>query len=141
MADADQIEHRRILWAGPLTVVAAIGAVLVIRVVAAAAFDLATMFQPLGWFFPIVDTLVLVTAAVLVFAAVARWAWKPVRTYRLIAFVALMISLIPDFLMQSRRPDLFTWPRTLTLMAMHVAAWAVTVTMLTRLTRCSKSAA
>jgi hypothetical protein len=61
------------LWIGPLTVLAAIGAVLVVRVTAVALLHLPPEgFQPLDWFFPIVDTLILGTAAVVVFAFVAR---------------------------------------------------------------------
>jgi hypothetical protein len=102
------IDRRRILWVGPLTIVAAIAAVQVVRVAAIATLSLPPEgFQPFGWFFPIFDTLVL--------------------------------SMIPDIRMHTRRPNLFTWPRTSALMAMHVAAWWVTVTILSRLTACSKS--
>ena len=138
--DEPAIDRRRILWAGPLTIVAAIAAVQVVRAAAIATLPVpAEGFQPIGWFFPIFDTLVLVTAAVIVFAVVAGFARAPVRTYGRIAFVALLLSMIPDVLMHSRRPHLFTWPRTSALMIMHVAAWWVTVTLLTRLTACSKS--
>jgi hypothetical protein len=138
--DEPAIDRRRILWAGPLTIVAAIAAVQVVRAAAIATLQLPPEgFQPFGWFFPIFDTLVLVTAAVVVFAVVAGSAKAPIRTYGRIALVALVLSMIPDILMQRRRPDLFTWPRTSVLMIMHVAAWWVTVTLLSRLTACSKS--
>jgi hypothetical protein len=97
-------------------------------------------FQPFGRFFPIFDTVVLVSAAVIVFTVVAGFAKTPVRTYRRIALVALVLSMIPDLLMHARRPNLFTWPRTSALMVMHVVAWWVTVTMLSKLAVCSKSA-
>jgi hypothetical protein len=136
------IERRRILWAGPLTIAAAIAAVQVVRAAALATLPLPPEgFQPFDWFFPIFDTLVLVSAAVIVFSVVARFAKTPVRTYGRIALVALVLSLIPDLLMHARRPNLFTWPRTSVLMIMHVVAWWVTVTMITKLTACSKSEA
>jgi hypothetical protein len=139
--DEPAIDRGRLLWVGPLTVAAAIAAVLVVRVVAVAVLQLPPEgFQPLNWFFPIVDTLVLVTAAVIVFAIVASWAKTPIRTYEWIALAALAVSVVPDLQIHARRPELFTWPRTSTLMIMHVVAWRVTVTMLTKLTRCSKSA-
>jgi uncharacterized protein DUF6069 len=134
------IQRRRLLWVGPLTVLAAIGAVLVVRMAAVAALRLQPQtFQPLGWFFPIFDTLILVTAAVIVFVFVARSANTPIRTYRRIALAALVLSMIPDLRIHARRPELFTWPRTSALMLMHLVAWRVTVTMLTKLTTCSKS--
>ena len=140
MPEHPAVDARRILWAGPLTVFAAVVAVLIVRMAAVAVLELPEEgFQPLGWFFPIFDTVVLVTAAVLVFAAVARLSKSPVRTYWWIALAVLALSMIPDLQIHNRRPDFFTWPRTSVLMAMHVVAWWVTVTLLTRLT-CSKRA-
>jgi hypothetical protein len=138
--DEPAIDRRRILWAGPLTIASAIAAVQVVRAAAIATLQLPPEgFQPFGWFFPIFDTLVLVSAAVIVFTVVAGFVKTPVRTFGRIALVALVLSMIPDLLMHARRPDLFTWPRTSVLMIMHVVAWWITVTMLTKLT-CSKRA-
>jgi hypothetical protein len=142
MPDHPVVNARRILWAGPLTVAAAVLGVLVVRIAAVATLDLPPppdTFLPLGWFFPIFDTVVLVTAAVIVFAIVARVSTSPVRAYWWIAFVVLLLSMIPDLQIHRRRPDLFTWPRTSVLMGMHVVAWLITVTLLTKLT-CSKRA-
>ena len=77
---------------------------------------------------------VLVTAAVLVFAVVARVAATPVRTYRRIALGALLLSLIPDLLLPGSGAPGATWPAISALMVMHVVAWWITVQMLTRLT-------
>ena len=141
MPDRQTVDARRILWAGPLTVVTAVVAVVAIRLAAVAVLELPEEgFQPLGWFFPIFDTVVLVTAAVIVFTIVARLTQTPARTYWWIALVALGLSMIPDLQMHNRRPNLFTWPRTSVLMSMHVVAWWITVTMLTKLTSCSKRA-
>ena len=143
MRDDVGVSLRRLIWVAPVTVASAVLAVLAVRLVSVAVLELPSppdTFLPLGWFFPIVDTVVLVTAAVLVFALVARWSKAPGRAYWWIALAALAVSMLPDFGMHTRRPDLFTWPRTIALMIMHVAAWWVTVTLLTRLTACSKPA-
>ena len=71
------IDLARLWWAGPLTILAAIVAVLVVRVIAFAVMDLSAEFQPLSWGAPIVFTAVLVTAAVFTFAAIARAAANP----------------------------------------------------------------
>ena len=135
-----RVDLRRLVWAAPITVLGAVVAVLLVRAVSLLVLELPPEgFQPLGWFFPIFDTVVLVSAAVLVFALVARLSRTPARTYWWIALAALALSMVPDLLMHTKRPNLFTWPRTVTLMIMHVAAWWVTVTLLTRLTACSKS--
>ncbi len=128
-----EIDLRRLWLTGPFTVLASIAAVLVVRIVAVSILE-PSEFAPLGWEPLIVFTAVLVTAAVLVFAVVARLATTPVRTYRRIAFVVLVLSLVPDFLLPGSGTPGATWPAVSALMVMHVAAWWVTVQMLTRLT-------
>ena len=124
------IDLRRLWWVGPLTVVAAIAAVLIVRVVAFATLDLSPEFPPLSWSGPIIFTAVLVSAAVLVFVIVARRSSMPARTYRRIAFVALLVSFVPDLFLPGTDPGA-TWPASIVLMAMHVAAWLTTVFLLT----------
>jgi hypothetical protein len=131
--DEQTIDRGRILWVGPLTILSAIGAVLVVRVAAVAVLQPPATFLPLSWFFPIFDTTVLVTGAFIVFVVVVFAAVNPIRLYRRIAFVALFVSFIPDLLLPGRWPGA-TWPLAGALMTMHVVAWATTVTMLTRLT-------
>ena len=132
MPSAD-IELHRLRLVGPLTVLAAIAAVLGVRVVAVSILGPSEL-PALSWAGVIVFTTVLVTAAVLVFAVVARVAATPVRTYRRIALVALVLSFIPDFLLPGSGAPRATWPAVSALMVMHVVAWWVTVQMVTRLT-------
>ncbi len=129
---AVEINLRRLWVVGPLTVLASIAAVLVVRITAVSILG-PSEFAPLDWEPPIVLTAVLVTAAVLVFAVVASLATTPLRTYRRMAFVILVLSLVPDFLLPGSEPGA-TWPAVSALMVMHVVAWWVTVQMLTRLT-------
>ena len=131
MPSAD-IELHRLRLVGPLTVLAAIAAVLVVRVVAVSILGPSEL-PALSWAGVIVFTTVLVTAAVLVFAVVARVAATPIRTYRRVALVALVLSFIPDFLLPGSGVPGATWPAVSALMVMHVVAWWVTVQMVTRL--------
>jgi hypothetical protein len=128
---ANSLDLRGLWWAGPLAVVSSIAAVLVVRVVGVAVIEVAPEFQPLSWGAPIVFTAILVTAAVFVFAAVARAAANPIRLFRRIALVALAVSMIPDLLLPGSGPGA-TWPAVIILMVMHVVAWFVTVEVLTR---------
>ena len=85
---------------------------------------------------PAVFTIACVSAAVVVFREVtARDSRHPLRTYRRIALVVLLLSFIPDIAigMSWIVPD-EGWPLAIVYMVMHVVAWAVTVTMLTSLT-------
>src|SRR5258708_7402823 len=127
------VDLRRLWWVGPLTILAAIVAVLAVRVVAFAVLDLSPEFLPLAWGALIVFTLVLVAAGVLVFAVVARLATRPIQMYSRIALGALIVSMIPDLWLPGGSPGA-TWTAVLVLMVMHIAAWWPTVTILTRWT-------
>jgi hypothetical protein len=125
-----RVEHSRLVWVGPLTVLASVAAVLFVLVVAVALLHPPPEFTPLGWDSSSVMTIVFVTGTVLVFVLVARLASNPIRIYQIIAVVVLLFSFLPDIsLARSQMPGA-NWPDALALMAMHVAAWAVCVTML-----------
>ena len=136
---ANSVELRKLWWAGPLTVLAAIVGVLIVRAIA--RMILQPPYAPglAMIMIPIVLTLVLCTAAVLVFALVGRFAKNPVRTYIIISFVFLLISFFPDIAAVSMRMPGAGWPYSITLMIMHVVAGVITVLMLTRLTVAAKA--
>lgn len=120
------------IWAGPLTVIAAAAAVRLIQVLA-----VRTIGRPPGILAnseePVVLTAVFVTMAVLVFAAVAAESTAPDRTFRRVALVCLVISCLPALAIPFGLFKGGTWTLALVFIAMHVAAWAVTVELLTRL--------
>ena len=127
------IQLRKLWWVGPLTVLASIVGVLIVRVIAVAILNPDPTPLALGWVMPILFTAVLCSGAVLVFALVARFAKAPIRTYQTIAFVVLLLSLLPDIgFAQAPMPGA-NWPNAIALMIMHVVAWAITVFMLSKL--------
>jgi hypothetical protein len=132
-ASPPAIDLRRLWWVGPLTILAAIVAVLAVRVIAFAVLELSPEFVPLAWGALITFTAVLVAAGVLVFAAVGRLAARPIQMYRRIALGALAVSMIPDLWLPGGSPGA-TWSAVLVLMAMHIVAWWPTVAILTRWT-------
>src|ERR1700690_3304158 len=91
-----QIQLRRLIWLGPLTILASIPGVLIGGVIAVAILRPDPAPMSLGWVLPTLFTFVLVSGAVLVFALVARFAKNPIRTYQIVAFVFLLISFLPD---------------------------------------------
>jgi hypothetical protein len=131
---ASPVQLGKLWWVGPLTVVASIIGVLIVRSVAMAispppyAPGLAMII------IPIVLTLVLCTAAVLVFALVARFTKNPIRTYLIISSIFLVISFLPDIVAVSLPMPGAGWPYSITLMIMHVVAGLITVYMLIKLT-------
>jgi hypothetical protein len=83
---------------------------------------------------PIILTLILCTAAVIVFALVGRFTKSPIRTYIIISSVFLVISFLPDIGVAHAPFPGDGWPYSITLMIMHVVAGLITVYMLIKLT-------
>ncbi len=125
----------RLLWVGLLAVLAAVVVNLIIRTFAVVAFGLSG-FLPLAVGPTVVFTVVGVLGAVAVFALVARFAREPVRLFVRVAFVVLLLSLVPDvlLLLAGSVPGT-TVAGVLALMAEHVATWAIAVGTLTTLAR------
>jgi uncharacterized membrane protein YhaH (DUF805 family) len=82
---------------------------------------------------PAISTFVLVTGAVLVFALVSRFTAKPIRTYQIIAFVFLLLSFLPDIAYPQSHMRGANWPNAVALMVMHVVAYGICVSMLSKL--------
>lgn len=135
MADnQESLQLDRAPLAGALTVLASVVAVLIVRAIAVAVLHPDPRFEPLNISPPILDTVIAATIAVLVFLKVAESSLRPVRTYRRISAVVLVISFWPDAaLAQAHRFG--GWPEAYALMAMHVVVCALCVTMLPALVR------
>jgi hypothetical protein len=72
--------------------------------------------------------------AVLLYAALLRFARRPVRTFAIVAAVVLVVTTIPDFIYIPDAPGA-TAGQTATLVTMHAVAAAVIVGLLTGLAR------
>jgi hypothetical protein len=127
------IQTQKLWWAGPLTVVAAILGVLVVRIIAVALIP-PPYLPGLGWIMPIVLTTILCTGGVLVYAVVARFAKHPLRTYLIISSIFLLVSFVPDVLVAYAPMPGAGWPSSIAEMTMHVVAGFITVFMLIKLT-------
>jgi hypothetical protein len=120
----------RLRWAGPLTVLASVVAVAVIREIAVAVLQPDARYLPLLRPFPMFDTAVFGTAAVLVFVRFCRDNADPIADYRRLAFRVLLISFVPDILLAVTHAFGGGWLEALFLMAMHVTVWAICITVL-----------
>jgi FtsH-binding integral membrane protein len=128
------IEPRQLWWVGPLTVLADIIGVLIVRILAVMILKPNPQPMSLGWSAPIVFTLVLCTGAVFVFALTARFANNPIRAFITISIVFLIISFLPDIAFATSPLPGANWANAIALMAMHVVAGFITVNMLIKLT-------
>jgi hypothetical protein len=131
---ASSIQLKKLWWAGPLTVLAAIIGVLIVRAISMAVLPAPYAPGLAMIMLPIILTFILCTGAVLVFALVGRFAKNPVRTYLIISSIFLVISFLPDFAAVSAPFPGAGWPYSITLMIMHVVAGFITVYMLIKLT-------
>ena len=124
----------RLLWVGPLTILAAIVANVIIQQIAVAVLNPDPAFLPLTLLPPIIFTVVGVLGAVIVYAVIGRFARQPVHLFRRVALVTLVVSFIPDILMliTGFNPGT-TAANVAVLLLMHVIAWAIAVGILTRL--------
>jgi hypothetical protein len=135
-AQEKRVSLRRLLWVGPLTIVAAVVANVIIRLLALALLPISPAFPPLQPAQPIFFTVIGVLGAAIVFAIVGRFARRPIRLFRIIALIALLISFLPDIgLLASNMMPGTSALSVGVLMLMHIVAFAISVGMLTRLTR------
>ena len=90
-------------------------------------------FLPLQILPPIVDTAGLTIWAVVIFAAMGRFVSDPIRKFKTIAFIVLLLSFLPDVALVKWHVWGATWSYAFALMAMHLGACATCVTILTQL--------
>ncbi len=128
---AHSFELKRLIWAGPLTILASCLVVLLIRAVAVAILKPDPAFVPLTLKAPIIDTIWGAGAAILVFRAICRD--EPVNKYRALAVKALAVSFLPDLWLAVQHGAGGGWAAASALATMHVAVWAICVTLLPRL--------
>jgi hypothetical protein len=138
--EPEQLKIKRLFWAGPLTVVASVVIVRFIRIIGVAILKPDPNFQPLTPGPPTFDSAVAATCAVLVFLANARYSLEPVRDYRALAAKVLLVSFVPDIALALFHGFGGGWLEALALMVMHVAVWAICVSLLPALTTTSGGA-
>ncbi len=120
----------RLVWAGPLTILISVTAVWLIRLAAVRILRPNEAFLPLKPGPPIFDTVVASGAATVVFARIWSDSLEPAREYRSLAAKVLIVSFAPDVALAVMHGFGGGWPEAFALMTMHVAVWAICVTML-----------
>jgi hypothetical protein len=130
----EELEPRRLYWAGPATMAAAVAAVVAVQELSLLVLNDLPQFSGniLHSNEPAFATAFFTGWAVLIFPIVADAATNPLRSFRRLAFGVLIVSCIPN-LYAGLGGRVVDWGM-LTLLLLHVVAWYVTVQMLTRLT-------
>lgn len=91
------VTPERIWWAGLLGVAASVAANLIVRAIVFTIVALPTEFPPLQPLAIVAFTIFGTAVAAVVFAMVVRFSRTPIRAFRWIALVALIVSLLPNF--------------------------------------------
>ena len=130
MYEPAQIKLGRLLWAGPLTIVVSVMAVQLIRSVAVTILNPDEKFMPLTKGAPTFDTVLFCGCAVVTFFSMRRYSLEPIREYRSLAWKVLLVSFGPDIALATLHWFGGGWPEAVALMAMHIAVWAICVTIL-----------
>jgi len=126
---------RKLVWVGPLTIVVATLVNLVIRSIAVAFFGVPDGFTYLQAPFVIGSTVIFLVLALVAFILVGRFARRPVRFYRMLAVVALLVSFLNPIMALA---GLFPAPGMdlsifWTMIVMHTVTALITVSLLTTL--------
>ena len=127
---ARYLESPRVLCgAAALTIAAAVVAVLAVRGAAVRVLHLDPGFTPLSLGSPIVATIVCTAMAIYVFVGIVSYP-NPVRTWRRISAVVLILSFVPCVLLAISHIMGGDWPEACALMTTHVVVWAICATLL-----------
>ncbi len=125
----------RLIWVGPLAIVVAVLVNLLIRSIAVAFFGVHDGFTYLQAPFVIRSTIVFLVLALLAFILVGRFVRSAVRFYRMLALIVLFVLFLNPImalvgLFHAPGMNLYIfW----TMIAMHMVAALVTVSLLTTL--------
>jgi F0F1-type ATP synthase assembly protein I len=128
-----------IMLAGAVSMAAAVAANLVVRAFLFVLLDLPGDFPPLMALSVIIFTLIGTGLGVLAYALVNKYSKNPTRTYLLIAAVALILSILPNFgLMANPAAAPFPGGSALAfgvLIIFHIVAALVFIPLLLKLSR------
>lgn len=133
----ERVALRKLFWVGPLTILVAAIANLMIRAIAVALFGIPETFQYLQVSMVLGGTITFLLLALLAFVLVSRFARQPIRFYRVLALVALCLSLLtPVMALTGPLPAPgMSLPIFWTMITMHIVSAAIVIGLLTTLTR------
>jgi uncharacterized membrane protein YozB (DUF420 family) len=131
----ERVAARKLWWVGPLTIIVAALANLLVRTIAVMFFGVSDGFRYFQAPVIISSTALFLLLAFLAFILVGRFARRPVRFYRILALVALLVSFLNPALALA---GLFPVPGMTThifwtMIIMHCVAAIITVSLLTTL--------
>lgn len=133
----ERVALHKLWWVAPLTIVVAILANSLIRLIAVTFFGVSETFQYMQMSYIIGSTILFSLLALLAFVLVGRSARRPMQFYRKLALVFLGISLLsPIMALSGLMPTSgMTLSIFFTMIAMHIVSAAIVITLFTTLAR------
>ncbi len=131
-----KIKLDRLAWLAPLAILACILANIVVRQLGVSLWGFQNdieMFQPIT---VIASTVIFLVLALAAFMGVVHFSSHPIRTYRWLAAVALLVSLVnPIMAVTGALPvgASVTLPTFITLIVMHILTALIFVSLITTL--------
>ena len=132
----ESVATRKLVWVGPLTIVLAVLANLVVRALAVSFFGVSSSFPYLQAPVIIITTIVFLVLALLAFVLVDRVSSHPVRSFRILGGIALVVSFVNPLLQLAGHwlPAVGMNLRIFwTMIVMHIASALIAASLLTTL--------
>jgi hypothetical protein len=132
-----KIPFSRALMASGITIVASIVANLIVRWVGMLILPVDPSFMPLATWQPtVIFTTMFLVLATIVFLVINAFTANPPRVFNIVAFVALLLSLVPDFMLLINPTAMPmgtpTFGAVLILVVQHIVAYLITVWAFTK---------
>lgn len=132
----ERVAIRKLVWVGPLTIVFAVLVNLVVRSFAVSFFGVSSSFPYLQASVISITTVVFLVLALLVFVLVGRMSNHPVRSFRILGGIALVVSFLNPLLQLAGHwlpATGMNLPIFWTMIIMHIVSALIAVSLLTTL--------
>jgi hypothetical protein len=131
-----RVAARKLVWVGPLTIVLAVLVNLVVRSFAVSFFGVSSSFPYLQAPVIIITTVVFLVLALFAFVLVDRVSSHPVRNFRILGGIALVVSFLNPLLQLAGHwlpATGMNLPIFWTMIVMHCVSALITISLLTTL--------
>ena len=132
----ERVATRKLVWVGPLTIVLAVLVNLVVRLLVVSFFGVSSSFPYLQAPVIIITTVVFLVLALLAFVLVGRVSRHPVRSFRVLGGIALLLSFLNPLLQLAGHwlpATGMNLPIFWTMIVMHCVSALITISLLTTL--------
>src|SRR5215467_11118969 len=132
----ERVAIRKLVWVGPLMIVLAVLVNLVVRLLAVSFFGVSSSFPYLQAHVIMITTVVFLVLAILIFVLIGRVSRHPVRSFRIVGGIALVVSFLNPLLQLAGHwlpATGMNLPIFWTMIVMHIVSALIAVSLLTTL--------